>query len=130
MAFVRRMIEESVAFADRVRWFTTLVSSAASLPPLQRTLKLVTARYVRVIPMAQGQKHSRILAWTFRIPPVETEDYRRLLTLQKIKAATPSATSGATTRKSRLTPGNGTRQDEQSKKVRSRTSRQERQRKR
>lgn len=63
--FLARMIEESAAIADQVFWFTTLVSKSANLPALQVQLKALHTRDIRVIPMAQGQKHSRLLAWTF-----------------------------------------------------------------
>ncbi|HRH98483.1 MAG TPA: 23S rRNA (adenine(1618)-N(6))-methyltransferase RlmF [Prosthecobacter sp.] len=64
-AFIRRMIEESVLFADRCGWFTTLVSKSEHLPRLEKTLRQVKASEVRTIEMAQGQKKSRILAWRF-----------------------------------------------------------------
>ena len=68
VGFVRRMIAESAGFAGQCRWFTTLVSKAASVPPILAALKQVPAKTVRIIPMAQGQKHSRIVAWTFEPP--------------------------------------------------------------
>jgi 23S rRNA (adenine1618-N6)-methyltransferase len=63
--FLRRMAEESAAFASQVRWFSSLVSSAESLPAVQRALRRTGARRVRAVPMAQGQKRSRFLAWSF-----------------------------------------------------------------
>jgi len=63
--FIRRMITESVELRNRVRWFTTLVSSSASLPPIHRALRHVEARDIRTVPMAQGQKQSRFVAWSF-----------------------------------------------------------------
>lgn len=64
-AFLRRMITESAARPTLCRWFTTLVSKSARLPDLQSALADARASEVRVIPMRHGQKHSRILAWTF-----------------------------------------------------------------
>ena len=46
-------------------WFTCLVSRSAELPALRRTLQQAGAVEVRVVPMAQGQKQSRFLAWSF-----------------------------------------------------------------
>jgi 23S rRNA (adenine1618-N6)-methyltransferase len=66
LAFIRRMISQSVEVQDSCDWFTTLVSKSANIPPLQRALKTAPAREVRTIEMAHGQKKSRILAWTFR----------------------------------------------------------------
>jgi 23S rRNA (adenine1618-N6)-methyltransferase len=63
LAFVRRMIAESAAFARQCRWFTTLVSQRAHLPPIYETLRRAQASEVRTIEMAQGQKKSRIVAW-------------------------------------------------------------------
>ncbi len=64
--FIRRIIEESRTLADRVLWFTSLVSRSAELPGLRRALKQAGAVEVRVVPMAQGQKQSRFLAWSFQ----------------------------------------------------------------
>lgn len=65
-AFVSRLIAESADFAPQVRWFTTLVSSRGNLPALTRALDRVRATAVRTIPMGQGQKQSRLLAWSFQ----------------------------------------------------------------
>lgn len=65
VAFVRRMITESAIMRTACRWFTTLVSKSENLPPLQRALESVSVAEVRTIPMAQGQKQSRIVAWRF-----------------------------------------------------------------
>jgi len=48
-----------------VLWFTSLVSRSAELPDLRRALQQAGAVEVRVVPMAQGQKQSRFLAWSF-----------------------------------------------------------------
>lgn len=65
VGFIRRMIDESPAFAAQVGWFTTLVAKSAHLPALQAALRKVGAAEVRVVAMAQGQKQSRFLAWRF-----------------------------------------------------------------
>lgn len=65
VAFISRMIAESAEFRSQIRWFTTLVSSRDSLPRLRRALAAVQPAAVRTIEMAQGQKRSRLLAWTF-----------------------------------------------------------------
>lgn len=62
-AFVRRMVEESVAVNSR--WFTTLISKSASLPLVYRALKKAGVKEYRTIEMAQGQKRSRLVAWRF-----------------------------------------------------------------
>jgi len=63
--FIRRMITESADLADQIRWFTALVSSSATLPAVHRALRHAEARDIRTVPMAQGQKQSRFVAWTF-----------------------------------------------------------------
>lgn len=64
-AFVTAMIAESKQFASQCLWFTTLISKASTLPAVYRALKKVNARSVKTIAMAQGQKQSRMVAWTF-----------------------------------------------------------------
>jgi len=64
-AFVTRMIEESVTGRDNCLWFTTLISKSSTLPHVYRALKYAGAVDNRTIEMSQGQKKSRILAWTF-----------------------------------------------------------------
>ncbi|MDP3541564.1 MAG: 23S rRNA (adenine(1618)-N(6))-methyltransferase RlmF [Elusimicrobiota bacterium] len=65
-AFARRLIEESAAFAGQVRWFTVLISKASSLRAVEAALTKAEALERRIIPMEQGQKKSRVVAWTFR----------------------------------------------------------------
>ena len=66
LRFVTQMIRESAVFATSVSWFTSLISKKERLPVYYRELKNAKASDIRTIPMAQGQKESRILAWTFR----------------------------------------------------------------
>lgn len=65
VAFILKMIAESAQFGRQVKWFTTLVSRGENLPPLYRALTEVGAVKVVKKEMAQGQKHSRFIAWTF-----------------------------------------------------------------
>lgn len=64
-AFLKRMIIQSVNFADSCLWFTSLVSKSERLPALYRTLKKVEAIDVKTVGMGQGNKISRFIAWTF-----------------------------------------------------------------
>ncbi len=64
-AFVRRMIGESAEIPTRCLWFTTLLSKSSNLPVVLRALKQAQVRGQRILPMAQGQKQSRIVAWSF-----------------------------------------------------------------
>jgi 23S rRNA (adenine1618-N6)-methyltransferase len=63
--FLKRMILESGQYAGSFNWFSTLVSKKSALPGAYHQLKHAGAADVRTIDMAQGQKVSRILAWTF-----------------------------------------------------------------
>lgn len=65
VAFIKTMIAESKQFARQVLWFTSLVSRGDNLPELYRALTQVGAVKVVKKEMAQGQKHSRFIAWTF-----------------------------------------------------------------
>lgn len=78
VAFVRQMIRESREFAAQCVWFTSLVSSRDSLPALERELQRIGAIERRTIPMAQGQKRSRALAWTFHDAPSRSAALRQL----------------------------------------------------
>ena len=65
VAFILRMIAESKQFGRQVKWFTTLVSRGDNLPPLYRALSEAGAVKVVKKEMAQGQKQSRFIAWSF-----------------------------------------------------------------
>lgn len=64
-AFIRQMINESVNVARQCLWFTSLVSRKENLPEIYRALEEAGAIKVRTINMAQGQKQSRFVAWSF-----------------------------------------------------------------
>lgn len=65
LAFITNMITESAQYSSQVLWFTCLVSKKDNLYKLTTLLKKVKAIEIKTIDMAQGQKISRILAWTF-----------------------------------------------------------------
>ena len=65
LAFVRRLIAESAQLPSLCRWFTILVSKGAHLPAISRALVEAGVTESRVLPMAQGHKQSRIVAWRF-----------------------------------------------------------------
>ncbi|GHA34581.1 23S rRNA (adenine(1618)-N(6))-methyltransferase RlmF [Photobacterium aphoticum] len=64
-SFIRRMIKQSVDVAGQCLWFTTLVSKKDNLQAIYKQLKQVGAVSVKTIDMAQGQKQTRIVAWSF-----------------------------------------------------------------
>lgn len=63
--FIKRMVKQSVDFKDQIEWFTSLVSKSDNLPKIQKYLKKANATH-RIINMSQGNKKSRIVAWTFQ----------------------------------------------------------------
>ena len=63
--FVQRMIGESKQFASSCFWFSTLISKSSNLKSVYTALKQAKAVEQRTIPMAHGNKISRIVAWTF-----------------------------------------------------------------
>lgn len=63
--FIHTMITESVAFAQNVGWFTTLVSKSSNLERIYQLLKQVDVAEVRTVPMATGNKITRFVAWRF-----------------------------------------------------------------
>jgi 23S rRNA (adenine1618-N6)-methyltransferase len=65
ISFIARMIEQSMNFADQCLWFTCLVSKKDNLKPLSRLLKKAKVVEFKVVEMAQGQKISRFIAWTY-----------------------------------------------------------------
>ena len=65
IGFIARMIEQSMDFAEQCLWFTSLVSKKDSLKPLTRLLEKARVDEFKIIEMAQGQKTSRFLAWTY-----------------------------------------------------------------
>jgi 23S rRNA (adenine1618-N6)-methyltransferase len=65
IGFVTQMIYESAKYASQCLWFTTLVSKKENLSSIYKILKKVNAVSVKTIEMSQGQKNSRIVAWSF-----------------------------------------------------------------
>ena len=66
LGFITEMIFESAKYPLQCLWFSTLVSKKENLTSLYKTLNKVNIVEVKTIEMSQGQKISRILAWTFQ----------------------------------------------------------------
>ena len=64
-AFLHNYLYESSLFKNQCFWFTTLVSKKDLVKGMQVSLKKLGATEVKVINMGQGNKISRIVAWTF-----------------------------------------------------------------
>lgn len=63
--FVRDMAYQSEQFGKSCFWFSTLVSKESTLKSVYDALKKVEAAEIVTLPMGQGNKTSRIVAWTF-----------------------------------------------------------------
>ncbi|MFN0034662.1 MAG: 23S rRNA (adenine(1618)-N(6))-methyltransferase RlmF [Saprospiraceae bacterium] len=63
--FVRAMVRQSRQFIHSCFWFSSLISKKTHLQGVYEELKKAKANGVTTIPMGQGNKSSRIVAWTF-----------------------------------------------------------------
>lgn len=66
--FVYTTILQSKEISTACLWFTTLISKSAHLKRVYTALKFAEAAEVRTITMSQGNKTSRLVAWTFLTP--------------------------------------------------------------
>jgi 23S rRNA (adenine1618-N6)-methyltransferase len=65
LGFIKETIRESAEFRSQVLWFSSLVAKSEHLKLLQVELKKAGVFEQKVIEMAQGNKKSRLIAWTF-----------------------------------------------------------------
>ncbi|WP_396632717.1 23S rRNA (adenine(1618)-N(6))-methyltransferase RlmF [Maribacter sp. R86514] len=63
--FVLNMINESAQYSKNCAWFSTLVSKQSNLRAFYDRLEKVGIVEHKTTPMGQGNKLSRIIAWTF-----------------------------------------------------------------
>lgn len=63
--FIANMIRESKLWSVSCFWFSTLISKQTNLHMAYQALKKEGAVQIKTIPMSQGNKTSRIVAWTF-----------------------------------------------------------------
>ena len=71
--FVGRMIRESKKFSTSCFWFSSLISKQSNLKSEYDALNNAEAAEVKTIAMGQGNKTSRIVAWTFLTPKEQLE---------------------------------------------------------
>lgn len=64
--FLKNMITESQVFAKSVGWFTSLVAKESHLKAACKNLEKIGATKSKIISMGQGNKKSRLLAWSFQ----------------------------------------------------------------
>lgn len=63
--FLKKLIRESQAYATQCRWFSSLVSKSDNVKPAKKLIGKLGAVDIREIEMKQGNKITRVLAWTF-----------------------------------------------------------------
>lgn len=63
--FVGNMIRQSLKYSRSCFWFSTMVAKQKHLDNFYNILKQMGAAEIETIPMGQGQKTSRIIAWTY-----------------------------------------------------------------
>jgi 23S rRNA (adenine1618-N6)-methyltransferase len=68
LKFVKQMILQSKNYAHSCFWFTSLVSKQSNLNTIYSFLDQIDPYEIKTIPMSQGNKISRIIAWTFLTP--------------------------------------------------------------
>ncbi|MCF7568128.1 23S rRNA (adenine(1618)-N(6))-methyltransferase RlmF [Sabulilitoribacter arenilitoris] len=64
-AFIHNYLYESYLFKEQCVWFSTLVSKRELVKGIYKSLKKLNATKIKTIDMRQGNKISRIVAWTF-----------------------------------------------------------------
>jgi 23S rRNA (adenine1618-N6)-methyltransferase len=75
VAFIKKMIKESLEFSKNCLWFTTLVSRKENLDFIYDALEDIEVMEYKTIDMAHGQKISRVIAWTF-LSKEEQKEFR------------------------------------------------------
>lgn len=60
------MAQQSREFSLQVQWFTTLISKKENVAELYKELEKIGVKTIKTIEMAQGQKISRFVAWTYQ----------------------------------------------------------------
>ncbi|MEJ6791340.1 MAG: 23S rRNA (adenine(1618)-N(6))-methyltransferase RlmF [Lacinutrix sp.] len=64
-AFLHTYLYESSLFKTQCFWYTSLVSNKDNIKSMKKSLVKLGATTTKVIEMNQGNKRSRVLAWTF-----------------------------------------------------------------
>lgn len=64
-AFLHTYLYESSLFKTQCFWYTSLVSNKDNIKSMKKSLVKLGATAVKIIEMNQGNKKSRVVAWTF-----------------------------------------------------------------
>lgn len=63
--FVEKMVKESQLYAENICWFSTLLSKESNIKAITALLKRTNVADFRIVEMAQGNKVSRFIAWSY-----------------------------------------------------------------
>ena len=63
--FIETLVKESLGFKDQIHWFSSLISNDTNLRSICKTIKKTKPTGFKIIPMKQGNKNSRIIAWSY-----------------------------------------------------------------
>lgn len=74
-AFLHNYLYQSSLIKTQCFWFTTLVSKKKNVKSMYASLEKLGAKEIKTIPMQQGNKISRIVAWTF-LDKKEQKDWK------------------------------------------------------
>ncbi|QDF65438.1 23S rRNA (adenine(1618)-N(6))-methyltransferase RlmF [Shewanella sp. SNU WT4] len=89
LGFLTNMINESREFSHQCLWFTSLVSKGENLAPCRKLLTQLGADEVKVIEMQQGNKLTRVLAWSY-LPAANRKQWLKLKAQQPKFGMAPS----------------------------------------
>ena len=64
-AFLHNYLYQSSLFKNSSLWFTSLVSKKDTIESLQKSGVKLNVKTMKIIPMHQGNKVTRIIAWQF-----------------------------------------------------------------
>lgn len=64
-AFLHTYLYESSLYKSQCFWYTSLVSNKDNVKTMYKSLTKLGATSIRTLEMAQGNKQSRVVAWTF-----------------------------------------------------------------
>ena len=64
-AFLHNYLYQSSLYKDSSLWFTSLVSKKETIKSLQKSGEKLKVKTIKIIPMHQGNKVTRIVAWQF-----------------------------------------------------------------
>lgn len=76
LAFVKGLVAESRQYGESCLWFSSLVSQRDNLPGIYQALKKAKSSNVVTIDMGQGNKISRIVAWSFLSKMQRSDDLK------------------------------------------------------